>query len=217
MKIHLFIAALLALLVGPSAATAQFGVAGRVGTLGIGAEGAIGFSERFVIRGGVGLSRLEANTSFDGVPVTLTLPESWYNVGIDFYLNGSFRIGGGVLFKPDDPTITGSFTEPVDIGGMVLTPSEIGTLTGSVQSDDQAAYALIGFGRHTAGGIGLSLDIGAAILGSPVVVLDGEGGTLPPVLLDSLLEQEAQDFAEDMKTYLKIWPILNLGIRIGVG
>jgi len=217
MKKFLFIAAVLALLAGPSAATAQFGVAGRVGTLGIGAEGAIGLSERFVIRGGLGLSRLEASTSFDGIPVTLTLPESWYNVGIDFYLNGAFRIGGGVLFKPDDPAITGTFTEPVDIGGMVLTPTEIGTITGEVRSDDQAVYALIGFGKHTAGGIGLSLDIGAAMLGNPGVVLGAEGGSLDPILLASLLDQEARDFEEDMKTYLKIWPILNLGIRIGVG
>jgi hypothetical protein len=217
MKRVLSIVALLALLSGPAATSAQVGLAGRVGTLGIGAEAAVGLSDRVVLRGGIGLWQLEANTTFDGVSVDLELPDNWFNVGIDLYLNDSFRIGGGVLFKPDDPTIRGAFTEAVDIGGQTLTPAEIGTLTGQVISNERAGYALIGFGKHTASGIGLSLDVGAAFLGDPRVVLDAQGGSLPTAQLDPLLAQEALDFEADMKTYLKIWPILSLGIRLGVG
>lgn len=208
---------LCAALMTPASASAQFGVAGRFGTLGIGAEGAIGLSERFVLRGGGGISRLEANTSFDGISVTLELPEDWYNVGVDFYLNSSFRLGGGILFKPDDTNIRGVLDEPVDLGGQTLTPAEIGTLTGQVVSGDQAAYALIGFGRHVASGVGLSLDVGAAYLRNPAVLLDAEGGTYPADELDVLLAQEVADFENEMKTYLKVWPILSLGLRIGFG
>ena len=209
--------AILVLLSGPGSASAQLGVAGRVGTLGIGAEGAVSLSERIVLRGGVGLWKLEANTSFDGIDVELELPANWFNVGIDLYLNDALRIGGGVLFKPDDPTFRGAFSEAVDIGGQTLTPAEIGTLTGRIASNDRAGYALIGFGKHTSSGVGLTLDIGAAFLGDPGVVLDAQGGSLPPGQLDPLLAQEALDFEADMKTYLKIWPILSLGIRLGLG
>lgn len=203
---------------GPVALSAQFGVAGRVGTLGIGVEGAVGLSDRIVIRGGVGLSTIEASTTFDGIEVDLTLPESWYNVGIDLYLTNTIRLGGGILFKPDDPTLIGTFAGPVDIGGRTFTPSEIGTLTGTIASEDKAAYALIGFGKHTSSGIGLSLDIGAAFLGTPSVSLAAEGGSFSdPAELDARLEQEARDFEDDMKAYLRVWPILNLGIRIGIG
>jgi len=218
MKNSLPFVSLLALLLAVDGASAQVGVAGRIGTLGLGAEAAIGLSDRIVIRGGMGLSQLEANTTFDGVSVVLTLPESWYNVGIDLYLNGSFRIGGGILFKPDDPTITGAFEDEVEIGGRTFTSAEIGTLTGQVLSEDRAAYVLIGFGKHTSSGIGLSLDVGAAFLGNPSVTLAAEGGTFPDQAeLDARLELEAQAFEEDMKAYLKIWPILSLGIRIGIG
>ena len=218
MKSSLPFVSLLGLLLAVDGASAQVGVAGRIGTLGIGAEAAISLSDRIVIRGGLGLSQLKANTTFDGVSVVLTLPESWYNVGIDLYLNGAFRIGGGILFKPDDPTITGAFEEEVEIGGRTFTSAEIGTLTGQVLSEDRAAYVLIGFGKHTSSGIGLSLDVGAAFLGNPSVTLAAEGGTFPDQAeLDARLELEAQDFEEDMKAYLKIWPILSLGIRIGIG
>ena len=85
-------------------------------------------------------------------------------------------------------------------------------------SEDRAAYVLIGFGKHTSSGIGLSLDVGAAFLGNPSVTLAAEGGTFPDQAeLDARLELEAQAFEEDMKAYLKIWPILSLGIRIGIG
>lgn len=218
MKSSLPFVSLLGLLLAVDGASAQVGVAGRIGTLGIGAEAAISLSDRIVIRGGLGLSRLEANTTFDGVSVVLTLPESWYNVGIDLYLNGAFRIGGGILFKLDDPTITGAFEDEVEIGGRTFTSAEIGILTGQVLSEDRAAYVLIGFGKHTSSGIGLSLDVGAAFLGNPSVTLAAEGGTFPDQAeLDARLELEAQAFEEDMKAYLKIWPILSLGIRIGIG
>jgi hypothetical protein len=218
MKSSLPFVSLLGLLLAVDGASAQVGVAGRVGTLGIGAEAAISLSDRIVIRGGLGLSQLEANTTFDGVSVVLTLPESWYNVGIDLYLNGSFRIGGGILFKPDDPTITGAFEDEVEIGGRTFTSAEIGILTGQVLSEDRAPYVLIGFGKHTSSGIGLSLDVGAAFLRNPSVTLAAEGGTFPDQAeLDARLELEAQAFEEDMKAYLKIWPILSLGIRIGIG
>ena len=218
MKRLSYVFVLVALGAGPTSAVAQLGVAGRVGTLGIGAEGAISLTDRVVIRGGVGLSTLEASTTFSDVRVDLTLPDSWYNVGVDFYVSSAFRIGGGILFKPDDPTLTGAFDGPVDIGGRTFTPSEIGTLTGRVMSDNQAAYALIGFGKHTSRGIGLSLDVGAAFLGTPSVSLAAEGGTFPDQAeLNDRLDQEARDFEDDMKAYLQVWPILNLGIRIGVG
>jgi len=201
----------------PLDASAQLGLGARIGTLGIGGEAALELSERFVVRGGAGLSKLKANTTFGGVPVELDLPEAWYNVGVDFYLNGSLRIGAGVAYKPDDPSIRGAFTEAVEIGGVVLTPGEIGDLTGTIDSDDEAAYLLLGFGKHTDSGIGLFIDVGTVILGSPTVDLQASGGTYPQDELDVLLRQEAREFEDQMKTYLRFWPIMSLGLRIGIG
>lgn len=217
---HASLSALLAsaLLLAPSSASGQLGIAARGGTLGIGGEAALGLSERLVLRGGIGLTAFDVSTTFDSVAVELELPDSWYNVGLDLYLNGAVRIGAGILFKSDDPTVTGTLEGPVDIGGRTFTPEELGTLTGVLDSSDQAPYVLLGFGKHTSSGLGLSLDVGAAYTGDPKVTLDAQGGTFSDEAeLQSRLDQEAQDFEDDMRSYLRVWPILSLGIRLGLG
>lgn len=218
MNRFVFLATSVALLSAPSLASAQLGIAARAGTLGIGGEAALGLSDRIVVRGGMGITTLEVSTTFDDIEVDLELPDSWYNVGVDLYLNGALRLGGGMLFKTDDPTVTGVLDGPVDIGGQTFEPEEIGTLTGRLESDGQAPYLLIGFGKHTSTGFGLSLDIGAAFTGEPDVTLDAQGGTFSDQPeLEMRLDQEARNFEEDMKPYLRIWPILSLGLRFGFG
>lgn len=202
----------------PAPAASQLGIAARAGTLGIGGEVAVGLSDGVVARGGMGLTSYTVTTTFDDIRMELDLPENWYNVGIDLYLNGSFRVGGGLLFKPEDPSMVGRLEGPVDIGGQTFTPAEVGTLTGTIVSKERAPYVLLGFGKHTDRGFGLSLDVGAAFTGEPTVTLQAEGGTYPDQAgLNARLDQEARNFEDDMKTYLKIWPILSLGLRLGVG
>lgn len=201
-----------------SASGQALGVAARVGTLGLGAEAALALGDRLVVRGGLGLMPLEVDGTVDDIDLTFELPRTWSNVGVDLYLSDIMRIGGGFLFKPDDVTLTATPTVPQDIGGQEFTPEQIGTLLGSLDSGDRAPYALIGFGKHTSSGIGLSLDLGAAFFQETRVTLDAEGGTLSdePAFQDRL-DAEARNFEEDLPTYIDIWPILNLGLRIGVG
>lgn len=202
----------------PASAAGQAGIAARAGTLGIGGELALGLTDRLVVRGGVGRTSYLVTTTFDGVRMEVDLPKIWYNAGLDLYLNGVFRVGGGVLIKPDDASMVGRLDGSVDIGGQTFTPQEVGTLTGSIASKERAPYVLVGLGKHTASGIGLSLDIGAAFTGEPRVTLEAEGGTYPDQAeLSARLDQEARNFENDMKTYLKIWPIVSLGLRLGIG
>jgi len=201
----------------PASVTAQgLGLGARVGTLGLGGEVALEVTETLVLRGGLGLTPFEPSATFDDIDVTLTLP-TWYNVGVDLYLNGALRLGGGLLFKADDPELSGSFNVAQDIGGTTYTPLEIGTLKGVIDSSDTVPYVLLGFGKHTAPGVGLFLDLGVAFLGDPEVRLSSEDGTLSldPTTQDAL-DREAQDFEDDMRTYLRFWPILSLGLRIGL-
>lgn len=222
MRAMVLLAVLAATGPGTSPACGQVGGAVRVGTLGVGAEAAVDLSGRIALRGGaglaMGLSTFRPSTTFDGVDVDLVLPNEWYNVGLDYYLNGVIRIGGGVVFVSDEPTLRGAFAEPVDIGGTTLTPSEIGLLTGVVSTNRRAAYALVGLGRHTTSGFGVSLDVGAAFLGNdPSVTLAATGGSYAQEALADLLVAEARSFENDMKTYLTIWPLLSFGLRYGIG
>ena len=219
--------ALAALVFVPAVLSAQrFGVAGRAGTIGVGVEGAVGLADRLVIRGGIGLLPLEVDpTSLwdlgEGVSATLKLPDKWYNIGVDFYLGSSFRIGGGMLFKPDDPTITGTLTgsASINIGGQTYTVEDVTGITGKFASNNRAPYALIGFGKHTSSGIGLFLDLGVVLLGEPNLHLTATGNSslINSSDFQTRLRTEEQSLEDRAGTYLKYWPILNLGLRVGIG
>ncbi|MGE0160234.1 MAG: hypothetical protein AB7T31_12560 [Gemmatimonadales bacterium] len=200
------------------AAAQAFGFGARIGTLGVGGELAVGLGEQVVARAGIGWNPWEPETSLDEIDVTAKLP-TWYSAGLDLYLNGALRLGAGVLLKPDDPTLSAVFTQNQEIGGQTFTPQEIGTLVGVVDSKDHVPYVLVGFGKHTAAGSGLFLDIGVAFMGEPDFQLDAVDGSLSSQSgpLRDALDDEEQRFEDDAGAYLRFWPILNLGFRIGVG
>ncbi len=210
------------LLTVPAAVSAQgFGIAARAGTMGAGGEVALGLTDAFVIRGGFGVTLVEPTVTIDDIEFTLTLPNKWITIGADLYLGDSFRIGAGMLFKPDDPTLVGNITgsTSVDIGDMTYTASDIAQLTGTLDSKDQAPYVLIGFGRHTASGIGLFLDMGAAFIGEPEVGLAATGNSVVVNSAEfrSELRKQETNIEDDLGSYIKVWPILNIGLRIGIG
>lgn len=222
MRKRFFVLTAAVVALAPAAASAQgFAVAGRVGTLGLGAEAALGLSPKFQVRGGLGLMPLEPTVTIDDIEFTLGLPETWFNIGGDLFLGSGFRIGAGMMFKPDDPTLTGELTSTatVDIGDETYTSTEVSTLNGTVDSKDQAPYVLIGFGRHAAPGVGLFLDLGVAFVGEPEVILSAEGR---PEVVNSAefqaeLRKQEQRTEDDFGSYIKYWPIINFGVKIGFG
>ena len=203
----------------PVAVSAQgLGFGAFAGTLGIGGEAAIGVTDRVVFRGGYGFMPFEPSLTVSDLELTADLPSS-FHVGVDLYLNNAFRLGGGVLWRSDDPTVEGVFTSDQDIGGNTYTPGQIGTLTGVFDGRDRSPYVLIGFGRHTQPGIGLFVDVGVAFVGDPEITLGATGGSLNPSTdagFRSALDQEATDMEQDAGSYLKLWPWLSLGVRVGL-
>ncbi len=212
------VAGLVALGVLPRPGAAQIGVAARGGSLGLGADAGLALGERLVVRGGVGVLPFEITGTIDDIDLTLELPRTWYNLGVDLYLTGAMRIGAGYLFRSDDVLLSATPTTPQDIGGQEFTPEQIGTLTGTLDNGERAPYVLIGFGKHTSSGFGLTLDLGLAFQEQTRVSLDASGGTLSnePEFRDRL-DQEETNFENDLPTYIDLWPILSLGFRIGLG
>ena len=208
---------LAALLASPPAASAQVGVGIRAGTLGLGADLAIALSPNIQIRGGGAIQPIDPTFTISDIKYTVNLPGSFVNVGIDLFpTGGGFRIGGGLLYKPDDISISGEFTDSVDIGGRSYTGSEVGTLTGAVSSKSTAPYAMIGFGKHASRGIGFFLDLGAAFVGEQTLTLSATGAAASNAQFLMDLESERLD-TEDSLNKVKIYPMVNLGLRIGVG
>ena len=106
----------------------------------------------------------------------LALPRAFYTVGADIEI-GNFRIGGGMLYKGDDPhyAIRLGDGATIDIGEGTYTAPEVTQLTTTLFSDAWAPYALVGFGQHTSSGLGLFLDVGVAFLDHPELSMSATG------------------------------------------
>ncbi len=208
----------LALIAVPTSTAAQIGIAGRVGTLGLGAEIGLELSENIVLRGGMGFTPLELGNDFSDMTLTATFP-STISAGIDLFPGGgSFRISGGVLFHPDEIELEGIPTGSVDIGGTTYSQSDLGTLSGTIGgSSEIAPFVTIGWGKHTSSGFGLFLDLGVAYQGEPEVDVTVSGPIAADETFISNLDQEVAQFEDDLGPYLKFYPILSIGMKIGIG
>jgi hypothetical protein len=206
----------------PAAASAQgFGVGVKAGTIGVGVEGALGLGSSLALRAGGALVPVNLDKTYSDIEFGLDLPESYLNVGLDFYPGGGpFRLSGGMLFKPDEPTLRGEFIEAQDIGGRSYSPTEIGTLIGEIDSGNRAPFVAIGFGRHASTGLGLYVDLGVAFLEDPTLSIRQEGGTLSgpaKAEFDQRLEQERQDIEDELDGWQRYYPILQVGLKMGLG
>ena len=202
----------------PAALDAQgFGVGARVGTVGVGVDAALGLGPKVAVRAGLGLLPFEPTPEIDGIAYTLELPRTWSNVGLDLYLTGPFRIGGGVLFREGDIGLAATPSSDIELDEVTFSPEEVGTIVGTLESRSAAPYAVLGLGRLTGAGVSLFLDAGVALTGDPEVTLDSVGGTLSDEPeMQTALQGEAERFVEDSRGYLQFWPFLSLGVKVGV-
>jgi hypothetical protein len=218
MRIRVRLFLLASLLASPAAASAQFGVGAHLGTTGFGVDLAVALGGNAQVRGTAGIMPIEPSWTVSDIDVTAELPNSFIMAGIDLFPSGSgFRLGAGVLFKPDDPILTGELSGPTRVGDQTYTPAQVGTLTGTVESREAAPYLMIGFGKHASAGIGLFVDLGAAFVGESTIDLQSRGGTLSgnPQFQAELAREEAE-WQERIDEF-EIYPILNLGLRVGIG
>ena len=217
MKTGILLGLLIALLALPQSLIGQgFAIGARAGTLGFGAEAALGLSDHFVVRGGLGSFIFDFTGDYGEVEYAVTPPSMTGTLGIDLYPgDGSFRLMAGLMFRDGDFEMeSGNITEhgPIEIGDGEY--DESGTLHGTLATKSTAPFLGIGFGRHTDGGFGFFVDLGVAFVGEADVTLEAQGpiATVPGFQED--LEREAQFIEDEAAPYLKYWPILSLGVKI---
>jgi len=212
---------LIALLVIPQSLSGQeFALGGRAGTLGFGAEAALGLSDNFAVRGGLGsFFSLEYTSEQDGVEYTVSPPSPTGTLGIDLYpTGGSFRLMAGFMFRSGDIEMdSGDLAQagPVEIGDVEY--NEPGTLHGAIATSSTAPFVGLGFGHHTQGGFGLFLDLGVAFVGEADVTMRAEGPIASVPGFQQELDKEVQNLEDEVASYLKYWPILNIGVKIPLG
>jgi hypothetical protein len=214
MKRYAWIFLFILCLAAPSALSAQgLAVGARAGTLGLGGEVAYGLNDMIVLRGGFGVFPYEYDATLDDQDYTVTFPTSIWSAGVDLYLGGGpIRIMGGMMGRSGDLEVKASWTGSREIGD--VTYNVPGSLKGTLEQSSVAPFVGIGFGKHTAGGLGFFLDLAVAFTGEPDVKLTPGGAVAsePDILTE--VQKEADKIKDDAGSYINYWPILSIGFKI---
>ena len=194
------------------AASADFGVGVKAGTLGLGVEGRWNPVPLIDFRVGANAFDYDTDGDYAGIDYDATLElDSYYVTGnINFPLS-PLRLTGGVFANNNEFAMTSQDTggQDIEIGGIPLPPSVVGTLTGRTYFEDYAPYVGVGFDFEPFDKFGLNLDIGVLWQGEPNVQLTADGTGAGDPLFEAALELERQDLEDDLSDY-KAYPVVSL-------
>lgn len=187
--------------------TGRYAVSAKTSTLGLGGE--FTTAVRSNINARVGINALDIDfddQEIEDVEFDLGIDLSSYSVLVDWYaFNSSFRISGGIISMDNEVDLEARPTEDIEIGDVYYTPAEVGTLYGSIESDEVAPYIGIGWGNPLTHKRrwGFTCDFGVAFTDSPDVTLAARGGTEPPGFDEELakLKGDIEDFFDKFKLY----------------
>ena len=205
-------------LVLPNALAAQFGVAVRGSTLGIGLEASYRVTRNFGVRAGGNYFEFSKDATIENIDYTATPHFESGTLILDLYpMGGSFHLSGGMLLNRNEGRLDARLNQNIDIGGRTYTPDEVGSLVGSVEFKKTAPY--LGFGFAGRGRISILFDLGVGFTGTPRVDLIGQTPLTgaEKAEFDARVAQELAEVRADIedKSYLKLHPVLSLGIRVG--
>ena len=205
----------IAVLLTPGPTHAQgAGIALHAGTLGLGVDIAAGLGSRVGLRSGFNYFPTEFNLTVSDVAYSIDASSPTFTAMLDLYLAGPFRITGGGIYTTDDVVLTGRATTSIDVNGTPYIPSQVGTLTGTILTNELSPYAGIGVGNPARSKFGFFLDLGVAFHGTPLFTLtaDGPASALPQFQAD--LQAERQAIQEDVEKII-VYPVATLGFSIG--
>jgi hypothetical protein len=206
---------LLALVLPGTAAAQGLGIALKGGSTGLGGDLVVGLTDKLAIKGGVGFLPFTYEGDFDGNDYTVEPPPLFGTVALDVALAGPLRIMGGLMYRSEDIVFDAQITESFDFDG--TTYSETGALEGAVTSSSVAPFVGIGLGGIVGPGLGLYLDLGVAFTGDPGVEVSASGPVTQVPGFQDDLEAERANIEDDIGDYYRYWPVLNIGLKFGLG
>jgi hypothetical protein len=193
------------------ASAADAGIGLRAGTQGLGVELGLAFTPMFGLRAGGYTLDVHEDYEQDGIDYDGTLKLGGYGLLADFFpFKKTFHLTAGVFENRNAVELEAVPTGPIEIGGDIYLPAQVGTLEGDVTFDDVVPYFGIGWGTFAASGrVGFLFDLGVIRQGSGEVTLTSSAGLVSQDDLDA----EAQEIEDDIEDY-DLWPVISFGLAI---
>jgi hypothetical protein len=188
----------------------------KVGTLGVGIDAVTRITD--TINGRFGLQGftydVSGTTSDIEYDADLEL-SSGLLVADWFPFRNSFRVSLGFLFNGNELGMTGKAAADAtfDIGGVIYTAPQVGTLDANVAFNTIAPYVGIGLGNPFSRESNWSFffDLGVAFQGSAEVELTASGPFASDPTFQANLERERQELEDELDEYL-YYPAASLGV-----
>lgn len=214
------LAGLLSSLLAAGSAQAQVGASLDLGTTGVGAHLAFGFSPSLNGRLGVNYFKHDFTKRSGRIEYDLDGKLQTVDALLDWYprAGSSFRITGGVFYNDTrfdalaTPDLNGTFT----LNGRPYTAADVGVLVGKVDFRKAAPYIGIGWGNALATERGWSFggDLGAFYQGKARVSLRSVNCTVQTALCNQLAGDVAVEEARlaDEASDYKVYPVLRASL-----
>lgn len=201
--------------VATGAAAQTTAVGASVGTPGLGVQASVKLNDLIVLRGavdGLSISRDEdySDIEYDGKAKLLT-----GGLFADLHPGGgAFFVSGGAYVGKREINLRAQPTAPVEIGGQIFTPAQVGRLDGEAKLSKLQPFVGLGFDNTFVGdrNWGFRAMAGVSFSKRPDVDLTASGGALSnDASFQARLRAEEAEARDDAKDF-KYFPVVQLGV-----
>lgn len=202
----------------PLLAHAEFGIYAKAGTFGFGGGIGYGITDTLTARLGYTAFSYDTDVNTDDVDYDAEAKIGGGELMLDWHpFSGSFRLTAGMIANRNKIDVDAKANQSVTINGVTYTPSQLGTLDGTVDFKSTAPYLGIGWGNVAGknGNFHFVADIGVVFQGSPDVKLNGTCGASLNASQCNQLQSNVQveeDKLNDEVSDYKQWPVISFGL-----
>lgn len=183
----------------------------NISTLGVGLEAGYRLNDYFGLRlvGSYFLDDLALE--FSGVEYDADLTLLSAGAVLDFYpFREVLRLSGGIRYNRNSADVQVTPTHNIHVGGLTLTPEQIGRLDGEVRFRSYAPYAGFGLeGSWFEQRLVVAADFGVFFQGSPDVELEGGGALAGDPRVRAAVAREVDEIEDDL-SFLGFYPVVHL-------
>lgn len=186
------------------------------GTIGGALQAQVGVTDWLALRGGYNYLEFTLDDEeFGDVVYDTDVDLSGFGAFADLHpLQNGFTVTGGAFFGERSVDLDGTPSEPVEIGGEVYSPAEVGTLQGEAVLQDPALYAGLGWDSSLYSDSRWSFIARAGVMlaDETDVELRSEGGLLSESEeFLAQLEEEEQSAEDDINDFA-YYPVVTIGV-----